>query len=167
MCYSVNWVNVVPCSHTFLFCRCVAAHSARMTPLATTRFLRRRSNLSCSFFQHFISVGDQFSLGFRCTASPDLRKTTFGPRVYSLHRIAGFQLPPSEADALQNPSRALQTGGKGEAEHRRDRRGLMIGGRDNTWLEALSILTLVLSYMWKRHRCLLAVRTVGMFAIGH
>lgn len=61
-------------------------------------------------------MGDQFSLGLRCTVSPDLRKTTFGPRVYSLQRIAGFQLPPSKADALPNLPRAFQ--GRGGTETR-------------------------------------------------
>lgn len=70
-------------------------------------------------------MGDQFSLGLRCTVSPDLRKTTFGPRVYSLQRIAGFQLPPSKADALPNLPRAFrgaetrqaQSDDRGQSKH--------------------------------------------------
>lgn len=68
-------------------------------------------------------MGDQFSLGLRCTVSPDLRKTTFGPRVYSLQRIAGFQLPPSKADALPNLPRAFQGGGTETRQAQGDDRG--------------------------------------------
>lgn len=130
LCYSVNYMNVVvnkvwgifsASMHisVLLICRGSKCLDGTVTPLVTFAANCARKFRGGILISHLTSSISAFRLGgrsiitwLRAAQSLLCSSTTFSPRVYSLKRIAGFQLPSSKSDALANPPRALQGGGE-------------------------------------------------------